>query len=75
MCIRDRRTEAGYEVTDRIQVRCQCGEKLAAAIETGREMIMRGALALSLTREAPAQGWIAKEWDIIGEMATIAIRK
>ena len=69
------RKEAGYEVTDRIQVRCQCGEKLAAAIETGREMIMRGVLALSLTREAPAQGWIAKEWDINGEKATIAIRK
>ena len=32
-------------------------------------------LALSLTREAPAQGWITKEWDINGEKATIAIRK
>ena len=32
-------------------------------------------LALSLTREAPAQDWITKEWDINGEKATIAIRK
>ena len=69
------RKEAGYDVTDRIQVRCQCGDKLAAALEMGRDMIMRGVLALSLTREAPAQGWIAKEWDINGEKATIAIRK
>ena len=69
------RKEAGYDVTDRIQVRCQCGGKLAAALEMGRDMIMRGVLALSLTREAPAQGWITKEWDINGEKATIAIRK
>ncbi len=69
------RKEAGYDVTDRIQVRCQCGDKLAAALDMGRDMIMRGVLALSLTREAPAQGWIAKEWDINGEKATIAIRK
>ena len=69
------RKEAGYDVTDRIQVRCQCGDKLAAALDMGRDMIMRGVLALSLTREAPAQGWITKEWDINGEKATIAIRK
>ena len=69
------RKEAGYDVTDRIQVRCQCGDKLAAALEMGRDMIMRGVLALSLTREAPAQDWITKEWDINGEKATIAIRK
>ncbi|HIR77953.1 MAG TPA: isoleucine--tRNA ligase [Candidatus Egerieenecus merdigallinarum] len=69
------RKEAGYDVTDRIQVRCQCGGKLAAALDMGRDMIMRGVLALSLTREAPAQGWITKEWDINGEKATIAIRK
>ena len=69
------RKEAGYDVTDRIQVRCQCGGKLAAALDMGRDMIMRGVLALSLTREAPAQDWITKEWDINGEKATIAIRK
>ena len=69
------RKEAGYDVTDRIQVRCQCGDKLAAALDMGRDMIMRGVLALSLTREAPAQDWITKEWDINGEKATIAIRK
>ena len=41
------RKEAGYDVTDRIQVRCQCGDKLAAALDMGRDMIMRGVLALS----------------------------
>ena len=48
---------------------------VAAALDMGRDMIMRGVLALSLTREAPAQDWITKEWDINGEKATIAVRK
>ena len=47
-----------------------CGDKLANAIEQGRDMIMNGVLAVSLTRAAAEDGWVAKDWDINGEKAT-----
>ena len=69
------RKDAGFEVTDRIQVRCVCGDRLAAAMEQGREMILRGVLANSLELAAPEADWVTREWDINGEKATVAIRK
>ena len=69
------RKEADFDVTDRIEVRYVCGDKLANAIEQGRDMIMNGVLAVSLTRAAAEDGWVAKDWDINGEKATLAIRK
>ena len=69
------RKEADFDVTDRIEVRYVCGDKLAAAIEQGRDMIMNGVLAVSLNRAAAEDGWVAKDWDINGEKATLAIRK
>ena len=69
------RKEADFDVTDRIEVRYVCGDKLANAIEQGRDMIMNGVLAVSLNRAAAEDGWVAKDWDINGEKATLAIRK
>ncbi len=69
------RKEADFDVTDRIEVRYVCGDKLATAIEQGRDMIMNGVLAVSLNRTAAEDGWVAKDWDINGEKATLAIRK
>jgi len=73
--VQNMRKDAGFEVTDRIQVRCVCGDRLAAAMEQGREMILRGVLANSLELAAPEADWVTREWDINGEKATVAIRK
>ena len=73
--IQTMRKEADFDVTDRIDMRYVCGDKLAAAIKQGRDMIMKGVLALSMTRAEAEDGWVSKEWDINGEKATIAIRK
>ena len=62
-------------MTDRIDLMVDCGETLARAIENGRNMIMRGVLALSLA-SGPADGtYTAKEWDVNGQKAVVAIRR
>ena len=69
------RKESGFEVTDRIDLMVDCGETLARAIENGLDMIMRGVLALSLAA-GPADGtFTAKEWDVNGQKAVVAIRR
>ena len=69
------RKETGFEVTDRIDVCYTCDDDLAAAIETGRDMIMNGTLSLSLTRAEADETFSAKSWDINGKQATLAVRK
>ena len=69
------RKETGFEVTDRIDVCYTCDDDLAAAIETGRDMIMNGTLSLSLTRAEADETFSAKPWDINGKQATLAVRK
>ncbi len=68
------RKDAGFEVTDRVDVRFDCDDKLAAAIEAGREMIMRGTLAVTLTRGAADDSFSGAEWNINGEKAVLAVR-
>ncbi len=69
------RKDADFDVTDRIHVTFTAGEKLTNAIDSGRDMIENGVLALSLTAgEAPA-GAVAKEWDINGEAAVLSVRR
>ena len=69
------RKEAGFEVTDRIHVAFEGDEELAAAVEAFRDMITRTTLAVSLDRAAADGSFIAKEWDINGRKATLAVRK
>ena len=69
------RKEAGFEVTDRIHVAFEGDEELAAAVEAFRDMITRTTLAVSLDRAAADETFIAKEWDINGRKATLAVRK
>ncbi len=68
------RKDAGLDVTDRIAVTVQCGERLAAALEKGREYIAAAVLADTLTL-SDATGDFVKEWDINGETATLGITK
>ena len=50
-------------------------DELAAAVEAFADMIQKTTLALSLTRGEAADGWTAKEWDINGKNATLAVKK
>ena len=72
--LQNMRRDAGFEVTDRIDVRYVCGDKLAAAIEAGRDMITRGTLAVTLERAEADDSFTAAEWNINGEQATLAVR-
>ena len=39
------------------------------------DMIQKTTLALSLDRGDAADGWTAKEWDINGKKATLAVKR
>ena len=69
------RKEADFEVSDRITVTYQADEELTAAIEAGKSFIMQSVLAESMESAAAADGAIAKEWNINGKKATLAICK
>ncbi|MGN1019004.1 MAG: isoleucine--tRNA ligase [Aristaeellaceae bacterium] len=69
------RKETGFEVTDRIDVRYACGEELDKAIQAGLEMIQRGTLALSVEKADADDTFTAREWNINGQKAVLAVRK
>ena len=69
------RRDTGFEVTDRIEIVCECSAALAGAVESTRDMICKATLALSLTLDTVPADWTSAEWNINGEMARIAVRK
>ncbi|MBQ6505956.1 MAG: class I tRNA ligase family protein, partial [Clostridia bacterium] len=73
--IQTMRKEAGFEVTDRIGIRYTADGELSASIEAGADMIKNGTLALTLEASAAGDGWYAKEWDINGKKAVLAVKK
>ena len=73
--VQSMRKDAGFDVTDHIAVTCQCGEKLAAALDKARDMVLSGVLADSLTLTDTAGGEAVKEWDINGESAVIGVKR
>ena len=73
--LQNMRKDAGFEVSDRILVTYECKDKLAQAIEAGRDFIMNSVLATSMERAAAPEGVEAKEWDLNGKKITISIRK
>jgi len=73
--IQTMRKENGFDVTDRIDVLYTCGEKLAAAIVSGVAMIQNGTLALTVAAGEADDSYVAQEWKINDQKATIAIRK
>ena len=72
--IQTMRKDTGFEVTDRIDVRFTCGEKLAAAIASGIDMIKNGTLAVSVEMGEADEAYTAQEWKINDQKAVIAIR-
>ncbi len=69
------RKEAGFEVTDRINVAMKTeNETLKAAVRAFDETIRRGVLALSVEEGTLEQGYV-KEWNINGVGAELSIRK
>ena len=73
--LQNMRKDADFEVSDRITVTYECKDKLAEAIEAGRDFIMTSVLATSMERVAAPEGVEAKEWDLNGKKITIAIQK
>ena len=69
------RKEAGFEVTDRIEIAFAAEDALAEALEACDGMIRNGTLAVSLTRKEADDSYTAKEWEINDRKATLAIKK
>lgn len=72
--LQNMRKDAGFEVTDRIDVRYTCSDHLAEVIEGGAEMIKRGTLAVTLTRGEADESFVSSEWPINDEKAMLAVR-
>ena len=69
------RKDAGFDVTDRIEISCTCKPSLQKALENSTEMILSGVLGKALTFSENAEGESVKEWDINGESAVIGVKR
>ncbi|MBQ2929161.1 MAG: class I tRNA ligase family protein, partial [Clostridia bacterium] len=72
--IQTMRKDAGFEVTDRIDVRYTCGDVLNSAIQSGLDMIKNGTLALTVAAGEADDTYTTQEWKINGQKAVIAVR-
>ena len=73
--LQNMRKDAGFEVSDRIEVTYEAEDELAAAIEAGRDFIMQSVLATSFARAAVPEGAASQEWDLNGKKAVLSVRK
>ena len=73
--LQNMRKDAAFEVSDRIEVTYEADDELAAAIESGRDFIMRSVLAVKLERAAAPEGAEAKAWDLNGKKALMSVRR
>ena len=73
--LQNMRKDAGFEVSDRIEVTYEAGDELAAAIEAGRDFIMQSVLATSFARGAAPEGAVSQEWDLNGKKAVLSVRR
>jgi isoleucyl-tRNA synthetase len=72
--IQTMRKDADFDVTDRIAVTVETGDKLAAIVAKGAEEIKASVLAASLELAAAEEGAVAQEWNINGEKAVIGVK-
>ena len=73
--LQNMRKDAGFEVSDRIEVTYEAGDELAAAIEAGRDFIMQSVLATAFARGAAPEGAVSQEWDLNGKKAVLSVRR
>ena len=69
------RKEAGFDVVDRITVTYKASEALAPVIAKNADAIASAVLATAITEGNAPEGAYAKDWNINGEAATLAVRK
>ncbi|MBQ6373133.1 MAG: class I tRNA ligase family protein [Clostridia bacterium] len=69
------RKEAGFDVVDRISVTYSASEMLGPVITRNAETISAAVLATAFGEGAAPDGAYAKEWNINGEKATLAVKK
>ena len=69
------RKEAGFDVTDRIHLCYQAGDRLCRAIVKGGGLISEYILAEEMLNEAPPEDAFTQTWDINGLEATLGVRK
>ncbi|MDR0397204.1 MAG: isoleucine--tRNA ligase [Oscillospiraceae bacterium] len=73
--IQQTRKDAGFDVTDRVDIDVKTTQTLAAAVSNRREMILSATLGVSLTDGVELAGAAVRDWDINGEPATVSVRK
>ena len=73
--IQTMRKEAGFEVTDRIEIAFSADDALAEAVEAGKDMIQNGTLALKIERKEPDGEYVSREWDINDRKAVLGVKK
>ena len=73
--LQNMRKDAGFEVSDRIEVTYEAGDELAAAIEAGRDFIMQSVLATTFARGAAPEGAVSQEWELNSKKAILSVRK
>ncbi len=71
--IQTMRKEAGFNVTDHIEITMEGSQNVIEIALSNKEVISSDTLADSLTNSAPT-GFV-KEWDINGENVTIGVKK
>ena len=71
--LQNMRKDAGFEVTDRINVTYKADEKLAKVITDGADEIKKAVLALDISEGET--GELVKEWNINGEKATLGVAR
>ncbi len=72
--IQTMRKDADFDVTDRVRVTIETGDKLAAIAEKYAEDIKNGVLAVQVALGAPEEGAVSQHWSINGEDAAIGVK-
>ncbi|RMD95588.1 MAG: isoleucine--tRNA ligase, partial [Calditrichaeota bacterium] len=72
--IQNMRKEAGFDVVDRIEIAFEATERLARAIETQQEYIMKETLAEKIY-PGPNGLEVARDWKIDGEAVHLEIKR
>lgn len=75
--IQTMRKEAGYQLTDVVDIRYTAGERLHRAVDAARELILWGVLGASIREGSFENGTqdVERTWDINGLEAVVRLRK